>query len=142
MDSLVTANVRQRPVRAFVSAAGVALGVCLVMMFTGLARGMSSDMQRRSQSLKAEIIFTRSGGDNLLVTSAGLSVKYADLLKQVDGVAMAVPEFRFGSQSGNGVGFEQVEGVDWPEYAAMNDMTRSEERRVGKECRSRWSPYH
>ena len=22
------------------------------------------------------------------------------------------------------------------------DITRSEERRVGKECRSRWSPYH
>jgi putative ABC transport system permease protein len=123
MDSLVTANVRQRPVRAFVSAAGVALGVCLVMMFTGLARGMSSDMQRRSQSLKAEIIFTRSSGDNLIVTSAGLPVKYVDLLKQVDGVAMAVPEIRFGSQSGNGFGFEQVEGVDWPEYAAMNDMT-------------------
>ena len=25
--------------------------------------------------------------------------------------------------------------------AAISDM-RSEERRVGKECRSRWSPYH
>ena len=24
----------------------------------------------------------------------------------------------------------------------MNGATRSEERRVGKECRSRWSPYH
>ena len=23
-----------------------------------------------------------------------------------------------------------------------NSVTRSEERRVGKECRSRWSPYH
>src|SRR5258708_26749228 len=23
-----------------------------------------------------------------------------------------------------------------------NDVLRSEERRVGKECRSRWSPYH
>ena len=23
-----------------------------------------------------------------------------------------------------------------------NKETRSEERRVGKECRSRWSPYH
>ena len=23
-----------------------------------------------------------------------------------------------------------------------NEMKRSEERRVGKECRSRWSPYH
>ena len=25
---------------------------------------------------------------------------------------------------------------------SMKLMTRSEERRVGKECRSRWSPYH
>ena len=25
---------------------------------------------------------------------------------------------------------------------ADNKMKRSEERRVGKECRSRWSPYH
>ena len=24
----------------------------------------------------------------------------------------------------------------------IRDTTRSEERRVGKECRSRWSPYH
>ena len=24
----------------------------------------------------------------------------------------------------------------------MLDLSRSEERRVGKECRSRWSPYH
>src|SRR2546427_13295318 len=25
---------------------------------------------------------------------------------------------------------------------ALMEQTRSEERRVGKECRSRWSPYH
>ena len=25
---------------------------------------------------------------------------------------------------------------------ALFELTRSEERRVGKECRSRWSPYH
>src|SRR5258708_22381556 len=30
--------------------------------------------------------------------------------------------------------------VDEPQRAA--DLLRSEERRVGKECRSRWSPYH
>src|SRR5260370_20366091 len=28
----------------------------------------------------------------------------------------------------------------WSQRIAMSD--RSEERRVGKECRSRWSPYH
>ena len=27
-------------------------------------------------------------------------------------------------------------------FKAMDGQTRSEERRVGKECRSRWSPYH
>ena len=27
-------------------------------------------------------------------------------------------------------------------FKVFGDSTRSEERRVGKECRSRWSPYH
>src|SRR5258708_27759824 len=27
-------------------------------------------------------------------------------------------------------------------HATASSRTRSEERRVGKECRSRWSPYH
>ena len=37
-------------------------------------------------------------------------------------------------------------GIQMPKFCtAFNDQTRdrrSEERRVGKECRSRWSPYH
>src|SRR3712207_8126544 len=35
----------------------------------------------------------------------------------------------------------QVCGVQ-PEAIRLGDTYRSEERRVGKECRSRWSPYH
>src|SRR2546430_9278594 len=27
-------------------------------------------------------------------------------------------------------------------FSSLTDAKRSEERRVGKECRSRWSPYH
>ena len=27
-------------------------------------------------------------------------------------------------------------------YSVIGNGSRSEERRVGKECRSRWSPYH
>ena len=36
---------------------------------------------------------------------------------------------------------ERNPNVDW---GALDDVVygRSEERRVGKECRSRWSPYH
>ena len=29
-----------------------------------------------------------------------------------------------------------------PPFAFLLESLRSEERRVGKECRSRWSPYH
>ena len=34
--------------------------------------------------------------------------------------------------------------VSWKQEGFLRKfyMTRSEERRVGKECRSRWSPYH
>ncbi len=124
MDSLVTANVRQRPVRALVSAAGVALGVCLVMLFTGLARGLSNDLERRSQNLKAEIVFTRDAGSTqLMSTTTNLSVKYAEELMGIEGVAMAVPDIRYVSQGGKGFGFEQVEGVDWDAFAAMNGMS-------------------
>ena len=38
---------------------------------------------------------------------------------------------------GEGITFDDVLLV--PQYS---EVTRSEERRVGKECRSRWSPYH
>ena len=34
------------------------------------------------------------------------------------------------------------EGDDVYYYKDGEMLTRSEERRVGKECRSRWSPYH
>ena len=36
----------------------------------------------------------------------------------------------------------QQPGVEAAILATPTQMHRSEERRVGKECRSRWSPYH
>src|ERR1017187_5123191 len=40
----------------------------------------------------------------------------------------------------NGKGYRTRKGRLW-QWAQIRSM-RSEERRVGKECRSRWSPYH
>ena len=39
--------------------------------------------------------------------------------------------------SDSGIGIIRISGDD-----AIYIVDRSEERRVGKECRSRWSPYH
>jgi putative ABC transport system permease protein len=123
MNNLVVSNIRERPIRTIVSVTGVALGVCLVMLFTGLARGMSNDLQRRAQSVKAEIIFTRPGSMQLLTSStANLSTKYVDRLKEIDGVADALPVIKYISQGGAGFGFEQIEGAEWEAYARVNEL--------------------
>ena len=61
MLELVLANLKVRPFRTLISVIGVALGVVLVVMFTGLARGMTNDMAKRASNWKAEIVFTRPG---------------------------------------------------------------------------------
>src|SRR2546426_12793232 len=47
--------------------------------------------------------------------------------------------FEWVETDGTGVGFDSSTGFTLPNGAKRS---RSEERRVGKECRSRWSPYH
>ena len=122
MDNLVTSNIRQRPIRTLVSVAGIALGVALVMLFTGLARGMSNDLQRRASNVRAELIFMRPGAFQATGATANLDVRYVDRLKQIEGVEDAVPIIRHFFQGTNGVGIEQIDGVEWDRYARMNDI--------------------
>ena len=47
---------------------------------------------------------------------------------------------RYVMAGGTAIGVVRNEGfIPWDDDV---DIYRSEERRVGKECRSRWSPYH
>ena len=47
------------------------------------------------------------------------------------------------NQRKHGISFREAKTVFYDEEAlVIDDPERSEERRVGKECRSRWSPYH
>jgi putative ABC transport system permease protein len=123
MLELVFANLRNRPFRTLISVVGVALGVILVVLFTGLARGMSNDMAKRASNWKAEIVFTRPGGMDITSSSANLSVKYVERLLAIEGVKSVVPVIRYVTPSREGRwGLQQLDGVDWPEFAAMNGM--------------------
>ena len=122
MDNLVTSNIRQRPIRTLVSVAGIALGVSLVMLFTGLARGMSNDLQRRASNVRAELIFMRPGAVQLTTATANLDTRYVDRLKAIEGVEEALPLIRYFFQGSGGIGLEQIDGVDWDGYARMNGI--------------------
>src|SRR2546430_4405934 len=59
-----------------------------------------------------------------------------------------LPRIHFNWSELRGVRFRQYHFIDAPRpelydlTADPHELKRSEERRVGKECRSRWSPYH
>ena len=58
---------------------------------------------------------------------------------------IGINHFQSGSIAVFGRRVPSVEAMSVIGYMAQNDALyedRSEERRVGKECRSRWSPYH
>jgi putative ABC transport system permease protein len=120
-DSLVTSNIRQRPLRSAISVVGVALGVALVMLFTGLTRGMSNDLQRRSNNVRGEIIFTRKGSIQLTSSATNLSTKYVERLQKIEGVENVTPVIRHIYPSGS-LGVDQIEGVEWDQFAKMNGL--------------------
>jgi putative ABC transport system permease protein len=124
MLELVFANLKVRPFRTLISVIGVALGVILIVLFTGLARGMTSDMAHRASNWKAEIVFTRPGAmDDFSSSNAPVSTAYAPKLREIEGVQSTVPVIRYITPSTKGRwGIQQLDGVDWEPFAAMNDM--------------------
>ena len=71
---------------------------------------------------------------------------YTDLRKGIDGLARLVQQqFELDPFTNTlflfcGRRRDRIKGLYWKKDGFI--LLRSEERRVGKECRSRWSPYH
>lgn len=123
MDSLILANIRQRPTRTLVSVVGVALGVVLILVNTGLVRGMLNDRSRRERGVGAEIIFSRPGANDILSASGlTLDARYAERLAKIQGVQIASPIGKYLQKGNAGLGFELVDGIDFPSYAAMSGI--------------------
>lgn len=124
MLELVLANLRTRPFRTLISIIGVALGVILIVLFTGLARGMSQDMTKRATNWKAEILFTRPGAMDLSSSNMSVSVTYLEKLRQVEGVDSVTPVGKnFTPDSRTRFGLMQLDGVEWDSFSKMNGIS-------------------
>ena len=123
MLELVLANLKTRPFRTLISIVGVALGVILILLFTGLARGLTENMANRAFNLKAEIFFTRPGAMDMTSSNASVSTTYAQKLLEIEGVQATVPVIRYITPDTTGRwGIRQLDGVDWDSFAAMNEI--------------------
>jgi putative ABC transport system permease protein len=83
---------------------------------------MSNDLQRRATNVRAELIFMRPGSVQLMASKENLDTRYVDRLKAIEGVEEALPVIRYFSPGSKGIGIEQVDGVEWDNYARVNGI--------------------
>jgi putative ABC transport system permease protein len=124
MDPLVLSNIAGRPGRAIASTAGIALGVVLILVTVGLARGMLRSSGERQANVRAEILFQPRGAFHAGVTTSPLSlpVAYADAIRRIEGVRAVTPVGRYVQSGAGGLGFELVEGVAFASYVEMTGI--------------------
>jgi putative ABC transport system permease protein len=119
MDKLVLANIAERPARAAATVFGIAIGIVLIVVTSGLARGMLNSSSQRESNVGAELLFQPPGSFGAGVTTAPLSlpVAYAVALGELDGVDATTPVGRYIRSGGGGLGFELVEGIEFQPMA-------------------------
>jgi putative ABC transport system permease protein len=146
MDSLIAANIRQRPLRTTLSIIGVALGVILVLLFAGLARGMMRDSADRQANVDAEIRYASSASVQNLANPLMLRAGYADAFVKgvhptdddpdvkpkppIPGVQAATPVGEYVQSSVGGIGFEIVDGIDYDSFIKTTQLRILEGRAI------------
>jgi putative ABC transport system permease protein len=147
MDNLIVENIKQRPLRTAISIIGVALGVILVVLMVGLARGMLRDSAQRQSNVDAEIRFLPA--DISLTAGASqltLPTRYVEaILKGVQptaedpdivakppiaGITAATPVGEFVQQSDFGLGYEVVDGIEYNSFAKTTRIDIVEGRAI------------
>jgi len=129
-DSFVWANLRARPTRTIASMLGIALGVVLILVTVGLARGILYEAGQREKNVGAEILFQSAGtlGASITATPMALPVAYAKRLREIEGVRAVTPIGRYIRSGAGGIGFEMIEGIvdepteDYTTYAAISGI--------------------
>ena len=120
---------------------------CIDILQAGVhkAWGLEELLKRWDLTSEQIMAFGDSENDVEMLEMAGIAyaMENADeaAMKSATDVHDFVDEARMGTILA-GQGFVK-DGLTWKYGETRSrDLLRSEERRVGKECRSRWSPYH
>jgi putative ABC transport system permease protein len=113
MENLVTANIRSRPTRTFISVLAVALGVILMLVLGGIVKGTLDDYLGRTVSLGSDFVLQGAGASIFYALSeAGVDERLIDVVKEVPGVADATPVYsKFSAKY-----FGLIFGIEWDSF--------------------------
>jgi putative ABC transport system permease protein len=113
MENLVTANIRSRPTRTFISILAVALGVILMLVIGGIVSGTLNDSLGRTVALGSDFILQPSGASIMYAFSdASLNAKLAGVIQNIPGVSAVTPVLsKFNTKD-----FGLVFGIDMNSY--------------------------
>ena len=153
-------GLRTRRLRASLSALGIAIGIAAMVAVLGISASSRAQLLAQLDALGTNLLRVTPGetfeGDTAALpkastamigriapvqrvastgTVSGVSVRRTDRIPAAEtgGISVAAAD----------LGLVDTLGATLADGRWLNAATaRSEERRVGKECRSRWSPYH
>ncbi|MEW6731213.1 MAG: ABC transporter permease [Acidobacteriota bacterium] len=125
MESLVLANIKHRPTRVLVTAAGVAIGTVLILLIVGLMRGMLKERGTREANVAAEIIARPSGSFQTLglgANSLSMPVDTVEKVRQLPGIKSATPMGQFLQTTDSGIGFRAIDAIEVESYFATSGI--------------------
>jgi len=138
MDSLVAANIKQRPVRTVVSVLGVALGVVLITLNVGLARGLIRDHAEREANVQAELRFASPNSLSIAGATLTLPDRYADAILHgvkadpdnpelqpkppIEGVTSITPVGEYVQSGAGGIGFLSIDGIEYSTFVKTTEV--------------------
>ena len=121
---------------------GAVLGYLTLLVFTGF-KAISLGMGAAIVVTMLAVWFLQFRGDRLETT--GNLLERTVMLEHLDAIAAKFPGLemqRPWSEAYQWASESQAAAAEIAQREPTLVPDRSEERRVGKECRSRWSPYH
>src|SRR2546426_10855347 len=158
--SLAMDSLRVNPLRSALTILGIVIGITTVITVSAVINGLNENVLGGIRELGSDTIIayrfpwaSLSRPPSEWFTRKELQPEWAEDIARLPHVKAASPAMRiFQPQFGSGTadvrrGAFRARNVilqgNQPSIGEIFDLKiRSEERRVGKECRSRWSPYH
>ena len=101
---------------------------------------------KKKDDLKNIYLVAKEKNTPIFILGGGSNVIFSDEIIDVLAIKIEIKGFEIIKETNKYVDIKIGAGENWDKIVEktinMDLSGRSEERRVGKECRSRWSPYH